>query len=153
MNISDYAVEDFAAGGATAHGVADGMKSKSMTDDELKAKLYEFFPPVDPMHQAVGTRVLFQLKKIPEKTRGGIILAPESRDADQRATVYAKVVSIGGAAFYDAQNGKKYGDDYGVGDYVRIPKWGKDEFVVDGVTFCFFNWWDAIGKVNPRIVV
>lgn len=157
--MSKYAIDpttDYTSpGGATGHGTVLSFQRRAtgLMPAVLDAKLAELFPNVDPGHHAVGVRILVQLKRVPEKTAGGLIKPIESQEADQAATPYGKVVNLGSACFTEAQTGMRHSPDFKAGDYVRIPKWIGDKFAVDGVTFTFYNWWDVIGRVEPELLL
>lgn len=148
----DPTTDAFTSGGTSAHGVVlnfERGKTRKLKH-VIEANMAEMFPPGDPGHKAVGTKILVQLKMVAEKTAGGVIRSIESREADQLSTPYGKVVSMGSACFQQAAT--KFEADFKVGDYVRVPKWTGDRFQVDGVIFTFYNWWDVIAVIEPELL-
>ena len=116
------------------------------------------FPDIDPGVQPFGSRVLLQIRRAKSKTKGGIILADETRDTEMWNTQVAKVRMIGPLAFHNRNTMEPWpeGAWVGVGDYVRAPKYGGDRWSVrdtdgDEVLFVIFNDLDLLGKItgNP----
>lgn len=135
------------AGGATNHGTVVPITRKKRSQKEID----EMFPAVNCGHKPTGVRVLIQKRLVSAKTKGGIILTANDRDADRNAVAYGKVVGLGSSCF---KNGKdEIPPDFKVGDYVRFPKWGGDVMTVDDVDFVFVNWWDVVGTIeDPSII-
>lgn len=113
------------------------------------------FPPVDPGVQPFGSRVLCQIRRAKTKTKGGIILAGESRDTEMWNTQVAKVVTMGPLAFHNRNTMEPWpeGAWVNVGDFVRAPKYGGDRWSVrdaDGeeILFVIFNDLDLLGKIT-----
>lgn len=134
----DYAVDSFTATGTTNHGTITKLKRRKITPDVMK----EMFPDIGLGMRPSGTRVTVQLKLTPTKTKGGIILADQDKDADRKAVPWGKIVGIGRKAIAECEG------EFKIGDIVRIPKWGGDRVTIDEVDFSTFNWWDVIGVVE-----
>lgn len=90
------------------------------------------FPSVDPGNYPFGSRVMVQLRLAPRKSRGGIVLAGESQDAEKWNTGVAQVIALGPLAFKkrDSMQPWPEGAWCGVGDFVRVPKFGGDRWEV-----------------------
>lgn len=113
------------------------------------------FPDIDPGVKPFGSRVLLQIRRAKSKTKGGIILAGESRDTEMWNTQVAKVRAMGPLAFHNRNTMEPWpeGAWVGVGDYVRAPKYGGDRWSVrveDGeeILFVIFNDLDLLGKIT-----
>jgi co-chaperonin GroES (HSP10) len=113
------------------------------------------FPVVDPGIQPFGSRVLIQIRRAKSKTKGGIILAGETRDTEMWNTQVAKVIAMGPLAFHNRNTMEPWpeGNWVNIGDYVRAPKYGGDRWSVrieDGeeILFCLFNDLDLLGKIT-----
>lgn len=113
------------------------------------------FPPVDPGVQPFGSRVLCQIRRAKTKTKGGIILAGETRDTETWNTQVAKVITMGPLAFHNRNTMEPWpeGAWVNVGDFVRAPKYGGDRWSVrteDGeeILFVIFNDLDLLGKIT-----
>lgn len=113
------------------------------------------FPPIDPGVKPLGSRVLVQIRSAKRKTKGGIILAGETRDTEQWNTQVAKVRALGPLAYHNRTSMEPWpeGAWCRVGDYVRAPKYGGDRWSVldksgDEVIFVLFNDLDIIGVVE-----
>lgn len=121
--------------------------------------LAEAFPAADAGVQPFGSRVLVQIRTPKTMTSGGIILHSESRDTEKWNTQVAKVVSVGPLAFKNRNTMTQWpeGSWCGVGDYVRVPKYGGDRWEVplgakdgqpESAMFVIFNDLDIIGQVT-----
>lgn len=113
------------------------------------------FPAIDPGVQPFGSRVLLQIRRAKSKTKGGIILAGETRDTETWNTQVAKVIALGPLAFHNRNTMEPWPEGHWVkiGDYVRAPKYGGDRWSVrmddgDEVLFCLFNDLDLLGKIT-----
>ena len=117
--------------------------------------LGEAFPAVDAGVQPFGSRVLVQIRTPRKVTKGGIILATDTKDTEKWNTQVAKVISVGPLAYKnrDTQQAWPEGDWCKPGDFVRVPKYGGDRWEVpltkdDSAMFVIFNDLDIIGKVT-----
>jgi len=113
------------------------------------------FPTVDPGVQPFGSRVLLQIRRAKTKTKGGILLAGETRDTEMWNTQVAKVVSSGPLAFHNRNTLEPWpeGQWVNVGDYVRAPKFGGDRWSVglengEEVVFVLFNDLDIVEAIT-----
>ena len=118
------------------------------------AGLDEAFPAADPGVEPFGSRILCQLRTPKKATKGGIILLDETRDTDQANTQVAKVIAVGALAFKnrDTQAEWPEGSWAAPGDFVRVPKYGGDRWIVkageDECIFVIFDDLNLIGKVT-----
>lgn len=113
------------------------------------------FPDIDPGVRPFGSRVLLQIRRAKSKTKGGIILAGETRDTEMWNTQVAKVRSFGPLAFHNRNTMEPWpeGAWVAVGDYVRAPKYGGDRWSVrddegDEIIFAIFNDLDLVAKIT-----
>ena len=113
------------------------------------------FPKVDPGVRPFGSRVLLQIRRAKTKTKGGIILAGETRDTEMWNTQVAKVIAMGPLAFHNRNTMEPWpeGAWVSIGDYVRAPKDGGDRWsvhIADGeeILFVIFNDLDLLGKIT-----
>jgi co-chaperonin GroES (HSP10) len=90
------------------------------------------FPEIDPGIAPLGSRVLVQLRRVKKTTESGIILANDSREHEKHNTQVAKVVSLGPLAFKKRDTMEPWPEGVwaGIGDFVRVPKYGGDRFEV-----------------------
>lgn len=100
--------------------------------DAYTERLKEAFPDVDPGIVPMGYLLVLQLRTPVKKTKGGIILADDTRDADKYRTQTALVRSMGPSAFKrrDTLEPWPEGDWCAVGDFVRAPMYGGDRWEV-----------------------
>lgn len=117
--------------------------------------LKEAFPDLDPGVRPLGSRVLVQIRSPEQKTKGGIILTESDRDTQMWNTSVAKVVALGPLAFKNRDTMKAWpeGDWCAVGDFVRVPRYGGDRWVVNSANgekayFVIYGDLDVIGKVT-----
>jgi len=130
-----------------------------MTDSTVAgnaADLQEAFPVVDPGAIPLGARVLVQLRKAKKKmTASGIILPEETRDTERAQNPVAKVVALGPLAFKKRDTMEPWVEGIwcNVGDYLRVPKWTGDRWLVphgddEKVEFMVLNDHEVIAKIT-----
>jgi co-chaperonin GroES (HSP10) len=130
-----------------------------MTDSTVAgnaADLQEAFPVVDPGAIPLGARVLVQLRKAKKKmTASGIILPEETRDTERAQNPVAKVVALGPLAFKKRDTMEPWVEGIwcDVGDYLRVPKWTGDRWLVphgddEKVEFMVLNDHEVIAKIT-----
>lgn len=118
----------------------------------------EAFPFVQPPFGAFGSRVVVQIKKPPSKTKGGIILTDDTRDAASDTCLVAKVVRVGPLAFRNRETEKLWpeGAWAEVGDLVAIPLYGGNRRKVkipgstESVEFAIMNDLDLLGPIEDE---
>jgi len=71
-------------------------------------------------------KVLIEPEIVEEKTAGGIILAPITKDKEQMAQVRGVLIAIGGNAFEDWKDRPKVGDKVYFGKYAGYIVKGND---------------------------
>lgn len=130
------------------------------------SELAAAFPQVNPGVEALGARILVQLRKAKEKSsKGGIILVHETKETEKYNNMVGKVIQIGPLAFKkrDTMEPWPEGSWCAEGDFVRVPKWGGDRFTVvwadaagDDVEteFCIINDHEIFAKItgNPLVM-
>ena len=94
--------------------------------------LEEAFPVVEPGHKPLGNLLLLQIRQPKMKTRGGIYIDTETRKTEQNNTQVARVIAIGPLAFRSRDTAEPWpeGAWCKIGDFVRIPKYAGERFVV-----------------------
>ncbi len=127
--------------------------------------LEEAFPPADPGIVPLGSRVLVQVKRPPDKkiitrqdgTKVELHFADESKDAEKWNTQVGVVIALGPVAFHDRTTLEPWpeGDWLVPGDFVRVAKYGGDRFEVPTFAdpkaralFVIFNDLEMIAKVT-----
>jgi len=133
-----------------------------MTDSTVAgnaADLREAFPVVDPGAIPLGARVLVQLRKAKKRmTQSGIILPEETRDTERAQNPVAKVIAFGPLAFKKRDTMEPWVEGIWceIGDFLRVPKWTGDRWVVthgddENVEFMVLNDHEVIAKItgNP----
>lgn len=126
--------------------------------------LADAFPELsetDINHEPYGSSVLVQLRQSKSKTKGGILLTDQLREADKSNVQVAKIIALGPVAFCNRTTLTPWpeGAWAKVGDFVRVPKFTNDRWEVtvkgvdEPVILAQFNDLDLKGRVkNPLIV-
>jgi len=133
-----------------------------MTDSTVAgnaADLREAFPVVDPGAIPLGARVLVQLRKAKKRmTESGIILPEETRDTERAQNPVGKVTALGPLAFKKRDTMEPWVEGIWCkeGDYIRVPKWTGDRWLVphgddENVEFMVLNDHEVIARItgNP----
>jgi co-chaperonin GroES (HSP10) len=138
------------------------MKMTDSTVAGNAADLQDAFPVVDPGAIPLGARVLVQLRKAKKRmTSSGIILPEETRDTERAQNPVAKVIALGPLAFKKRDTMEPWVEGIWceVGDYLRVPKWTGDRWLVphnddENVEFMVLNDHEVIAKItgNPLYV-
>lgn len=134
----------------------------SSVKSETRMTMEEAFPEVDLFIEPLGTRVVVQVMRAKETSKGGIVLVAETRETDKWNVQTAKVVALGPLAFKNRETLKPWAEGMWaqVGDFVRVPRWNGDriEVRVEGsdepITFVTFSDHELIAKVigNPLAI-
>ena len=130
-----------------------------MTDSTVAgnaADIADSFPLVDPGATPLGARILVQLRKAKKKmTQSGIILPEETRDTERAQNPVAKVIALGPLAFKKRDTMEPWVEGIWceVGDYLRVPKWTGDRWLVphgdeDSVEFMVLNDHEVIARIT-----
>lgn len=99
---------------------------------EAQSEIDWYFPKVDPGHEPLGARVLIQVRRVRLRSKGGIVLASETKETEKWNTQVGKIISIGPLAFRNRETRELWPEGMWaqVGDYVRIPRWSGDRWEV-----------------------
>lgn len=117
----------------------------------------EAFPPCDPGVRPSGSRVIVQVRTPKLKTAGGLILTHDVRETELYNTQVGKVRALGPVAFRDRKTLEIWpeGEWFGVGDFVRTPRYGGDRWTVrygpeehEEAVMITFNDLDFIGVIT-----
>ena len=117
-------------------------ESKYQVDGRSEA---DCFPVVDPGVKLKGNRIIVQLRKAKDVSKGGIILVNDTKATEKWNEVIAKVVGVGPLAYKDLNTLQPWpeGQWVQIGDLVRTIKYGGDRFVVqpddDGAPVVFIT--------------
>lgn len=105
--------------------------STGVLDEETPLDWY--FPKADPLHRPLGQRVLVQVRRVKEKSKGGIILATDTKDTEMWNTQVARVIELGPLAFRNRESLQPWSEGLWAkpGDFVRIPRWAGDRWSVE----------------------
>jgi co-chaperonin GroES (HSP10) len=104
----------------------------SRDEPDTRSEL-ECFPEIDPGIEVAGDRVLVQLRREKNTSKGGIILVDETKQTLRFNETVAKVRQIGPLAYKSPDNLEPWieGPWCKEGDLVRTIKYGGDRFVVN----------------------
>lgn len=112
------------------------------------------FPELDPGVQPQGNRIVVQLRKAKDVSKGGIILVGDTKATEKWNEVIAKVVKVGPLAYKDVSTLEPWpeGPWANPGDLVRVIKYGGDRWAVphgDGeVVFIILQDREVICKID-----
>lgn len=112
------------------------------------------FPEVDPGVQPQGNRIVVQLRKAKDVSKGGIILVGDTKATEKWNEVIAKVVCVGPLAYKDLSTLEPWPEGAWAdpGDLVRVIKYGGDRWAVphgDGeVVFIILQDREVICKIK-----
>ena len=100
-------------------------------EPDLRSEL-ECFPVIDPGVEVLGDRILVQLRREKNTSKGGIILVDETRQTLRFNETVAKVLQVGPLAYKSPDDLTPWveGPWCKEGDLVRTIKYGGDRFVV-----------------------
>ena len=100
-------------------------------EPDLRSEI-ECFPDIDPGVEVLGDRILVQLRREKNTSKGGIILVDETRQTLRFNETVAKVLQVGPLAYKSPDDLTPWveGPWCQVGDLVRTIKYGGDRFVV-----------------------
>ena len=121
---------------------------------DVEDELSWVFPSIDPGNRPLGARVIVQLRRTRTKTKSGIMLATDTKQAEQWNNQVAKVIAVGPLAYRnrDTKDAWPEGAWCNEGDYVRVPRWGGDRWTVkhgdDEITCCVFMDHEIIAAVT-----
>lgn len=115
------------------------------------------FPKVNFGIKPTGSRILVQVRRPKPKSKGGIIFADYTKDAESDNTQVALVISVGPLAFRNRSTMELWpeGAWYKEGDFVFIPKYAGARWKraipndpQERVEFVIFNDLDIVGTVD-----
>lgn len=92
-----------------------------------------------------GHHVLVLPDEVKEKTAGGIYLAPQGREIEQRAATKGILIDVGPTAWKEFANGKAWAK---VGDYVSYAKYGGVDMESKGKKYVLLNDEDILAVLN-----
>ena len=94
--------------------------------------LEEVFPELQQTTHPLGNRVLVQLRKVRSKSKGGVIIVEETKQAERYNEMVCRVVELGPLAYknVDDLSDWKEGPWCLPGDFVRVAKYGGDRWSV-----------------------
>lgn len=132
------------------------LESGKFPEKDKSPDLDWYFPKVDPGNIPLGARVLVQLRRTKETSRGGIVLPSDTKETEKWNNQVAKITLLGPLAYRNRETKEPWAEGVWVqeGDFVRVPRWGGDRWEVqvegekEAVTFCIFNDHEVITKIT-----
>lgn len=93
----------------------------------------EMFPPINPEFVPFGSRVLLQVQRVFNTSKGGIVLVNDTKETEAWNMQVARIVSMGPLAFKRRDTAEDWPEGMwaSVGDFVRVPRWGGDRWSID----------------------
>lgn len=115
----------------------------------------QYFPEIEPGFSPFGVDVLVQLKTTQTMSKGGIVLAKDTKAVNDENTMVARVVRLGPLAYRNRDSGQLWPEGVWAspGAIVLVPKWGGFRFertLPDGekARFCIFKDLEIRGGLN-----
>lgn len=102
--------------------------------DVSNRDISDVFPTIDPEFEPFGARVLVQLRRVVERSAGGIFLPTETKETEAWNINVARVIKCGPLAFKrrdDSMEPWPEGVWAKEGDFVMVPRYGGDRRSVD----------------------
>jgi chaperonin GroES len=93
---------------------------------------------LDRLPEPKGYRILIAAAKVEDRTKGGVIIPDERRDAEETASMIGYVLRVGGEAYADPQRFPS-GPWCKQGDYIIFRSYSGTRFKVDGKEFRLIN--------------
>jgi co-chaperonin GroES (HSP10) len=124
-------------------------------------ELDQLFPKIDPQFKPYGARVLVQLRRVVNESKGGIILSVETKRTEAWNLQVGKIIDMGDSAFKNRATGEPWpeGAWAKIGDYVRVPRHGGDRIIIpddkgEKIVVLILSDYDLLGKYtgDPRKV-
>lgn len=128
--------------------------------DAAGFSLEELFPSIDPGLKPFGSRVLVQLRRVINMSRGGIALPQSAKDSEEWNMQVGKLIAAGELAFRNRKTFEPWPEGVWaqIGEMVRFPRWGGDRITVpmdDGiggpVTVLILNDHDLLGAYTGDV--
>lgn len=88
----------------------------------------ELFPPVDPEFEPFGPRVMVQLRRVVNMSKGGIALVADTKATEAWNIQVARLLKAGPLAFKNRATSEPWPEGVWAreGDFVMVPRWGGD---------------------------
>lgn len=93
---------------------------------------------LDRLPEPKGYRILIAAAKVEDRTKGGVIIPDERRDAEETASMIGYVLRVGSEAYADQQRFPS-GPWCKEGDYIIFRSYSGTRFKVDGKEFRLIN--------------
>lgn len=109
----------------------------------------------DILPKPSGWKILIKKKKPNEKSKGGIYLPDQAKEAESYMDICAQVVSIGPLAWCDRETGERWKCDRWAkpGDWVIVPKFTQFKMEIEEEEYRFINDDEIIAIVpDPTII-
>lgn len=112
----------------------------------------EVLPELELPHPT-GANILVHLRRLPEKTKGGIILAKEVIENDAYKSLLGRVVDMGGDCYRGAEGAFPSGPYCRPGNWVMFGKYVGQRFQIGGEDYRMIRDTDVIATIdNPESV-
>lgn len=119
----------------------------------------EAFPVIDHGREAALSNYIVQVRRAKTVTKGGIVLADETRRSEAGNCTIGKVVGLGPLCFKDVKTLKPWpeGVSFELGDFLQIPRYGGFRFSVkhedEEVDFVIFDHLQQLAKIKDPLTV
>ena len=92
----------------------------------------QLWPEVDPQFKPYGHRVMVQLRRVMQKTAGGILLPGSTQETEAWNMQVGKLIAVGPGAYKNRVTGEAWpeGGWPTEGEFVRFARWAGDRITI-----------------------
>tara|TARA_R110002167_G_scaffold158615_2_gene353867 strand:+ start:2379 stop:2801 length:423 start_codon:yes stop_codon:yes gene_type:complete len=118
-----------------SHQHAENITTAIWSDEESKSSVTKAQLP-----RPLNWKVLVQPNQVKMETKGGLILAPMSKDNEEYLTAHGRIAAMGDLAYKDRDTGIAWRTQCPqVNDRVTYGKYAGQKIVINGVKFLLLN--------------
>lgn len=109
----------------------------------------------DNLPKPAGWKILIKKKKPKEKSKGGIYLPDQAKEAESFMDISAQVVAVGPLAWCDRETGERWKCERWAnpGDWVIVPKFTQFKLIIDDEEYRFINDDEIIATIDDPSVI
>ena len=108
------------------------VKSYGQSVDVSHIPIEELWPEVDQQFKPYGHRVLVQVRRTVNRTKGGILLTDNTKETEAWNMQVGKLIAVGPGAYKNRVTGQDWpeGGWPGPGSFVRFARWSGDRITI-----------------------
>jgi co-chaperonin GroES (HSP10) len=111
---------------------AGGERPTLSLTPEQAEKVKDYFIDAEPPYWPSGNKILVQQRRTPAVTKGGIMMADDTRTKDDTIEAVCRIVAFGPMVWLDEFTGEEVPGApwHDVGDYVLVPRTSSSRYIV-----------------------